>query len=76
MAIDLQDERVAFVETLPVRGGQGLDLSCHLTTDGRGRLGVVCSFHETKRASTLNGSKTEVDNVVFDPVIFTHAFCS
>ncbi|CAO2202331.1 unnamed protein product [Urochloa humidicola] len=46
MSLDLSDERLAFVATLPqVR--PGTDISWHLTADARGRLGfAVCSYDQ------------------------------
>ncbi|CAO2184069.1 unnamed protein product [Urochloa humidicola] len=72
MSFDFNEERVAFVTTLPVRVQLGTDMSswyrtapdergrlgtddisCHLTADARGRLGLTVSSFDLKRSKKI-----------------------
>ncbi|KAF8686081.1 hypothetical protein HU200_043686 [Digitaria exilis] len=60
MSLDLKDERVVFVATLPVHVGPPV-LSLHLTVDLHGRLVfAVCSRETTKRGRMLKGIQAKV----------------
>ncbi|KAF8646716.1 hypothetical protein HU200_065718 [Digitaria exilis] len=59
MSLDVKDERVVFVATLPVRIGL-THLSWHLTTDLRGRLVFALCFRETKQGRMLKGIHAKV----------------
>ncbi|KAF8646714.1 hypothetical protein HU200_065716 [Digitaria exilis] len=64
MSLDLKDERVVFVATLPVRvGPHDLYGLFNLTTDLRGRLVVAVGSHEMKRTRMLKRVQTKVTKV-------------